>query len=109
MNRYGIGESHAMSWNKFGKVLNKLAETSPEFANRMFANINKNISGSGGEKCQQCATITCANMKTTEYNGEKRQSCGGAIHFKWLPSEFEDVRKVVAAVNEVVKSADENK
>jgi hypothetical protein len=105
MNRYAVGESHVLSWHKIGDILNKLAETSPEFADRMFANINEHISGRGGEKCNQCVSITCANMKTTEYKGEKRKSCGGAVSFKWLPSEFEDVRKVVAAVNEVVKTA----
>lgn len=26
MNRYSIGESHAMYWNRFGEVLNKLAK-----------------------------------------------------------------------------------
>jgi hypothetical protein len=108
MNRYAVGETHVMSWHKFGDVLNKLAETSPpfandKFANRMFANINEHISGRGGEKCKQCSSITCANMKTTEYNGEKRKSCGGSMQFKWRPSEFEDVRKVIAAVSEIVK------
>jgi hypothetical protein len=103
MNRYAVGESHVMSWRKFGDVLNKLAETSPEFAERMFANINEHISGRGGEKCKQCASIACSNMKTTEYNGEKRKSCGGSMQFKWLPSDFEDVRKVIAAVSEIAK------
>ena len=42
-------------------------------------------------------------MKTTEYNGEKKQSCGGSMQFKWFPSEFEDVRKVIAVVNEIIK------
>lgn len=69
----------------------------------MFSNIDENVSGRGGEKCQQCTDITCSNMKTTEYNGKKRKSCGGSMHFKWIPSDFEDVRKVLAAVNEVVK------
>ena len=103
MKRYNIGESHLMFWNNerisnFEIVLNKLAESSPEFADRMFANIND---GPGG--CKQCSTIDCYNKKTVNYNGGIKRTCSGAIPFKWLPSEFEDVRKVVAAVSEIIK------
>jgi hypothetical protein len=106
MQRYGIGESHFMFWNKervsnLGTVLNKLAESSPEFADRLFAGISEHLGGRGG--CKQCASIDCWSMKSIEYNGEIKRACKGAISFKWLQSEFEDVRKVIAAVNDVVK------
>lgn len=106
MNRYGIGESHAMSWDKLGKALEKLAEISPDFAEKMFLRLDEDISSRGGEKCNQCVFINCANMKYTEYNGKKRKSCGGYMHFKWLPSEFEDVRKIIAVVKDVIKTDD---
>ena len=102
MNRYGINESHGISWDKLGSVLYKLAETSPDFANNMFANINGHVSSRGGDKCNQCTAISCANMKSIEFDGKTRRACGGTMQFKWLPSEFENVRKVVAAVSVIV-------
>ena len=109
MRRYVFGELHQMQWvknrdGKFEQVLNRLAETSPEFADRMFANIHRNIKG---RKCQQCDSISCGNMAIVKFNGKAKQACGGSMQFQWLPSAFEDVRKVAAAVNQVVKAADE--
>lgn len=109
MNRFGIGETHTLSWNRFGDVLNKLAETSPEFADRMFANIDESVSGRGGEKCRQCTVISCANMKATEYDGETRRSCGGSMHFKWLSDDFADVRRIVAAAGGIAETADKSR
>lgn len=108
IRRYDIGELHRMKWNRgtgnFGTILNKLAESSPEFANTIFANINENISERGGERCKQCVSTECTNKEIIEYNGEKKRVCGGSMHFKWLPSEFVDVRKITEAVKEVVKT-----
>jgi hypothetical protein len=103
MNRYGIGESHAVSWDKLGRVLDALAGSSPEFAGRMFENIDAGVSSRGGEKCAQCSTIDCANMKITEFGSEKRRSCGGAMQFKWRPADFADLRKLIAAAKDIVK------
>jgi len=119
MQRHRIGESHYIGWNRywdteqnkpiwygnFGEILGKLAESSPAFANRMFDNIHRHRDGHG---CQQCAHISCANMATIEFDGNTKQACCGAMQFKWQPSDFEDVRKVVTAIFDVMQSSNDD-
>lgn len=104
MRSYDAGLLHDIAWhtgdNYIIGTLNKLAEESPEFADKIFSNIRTHIVG---RVCPECKFPNCRNAKTYEFNGKTKQSCGGALQFKWLPSEFEDVRKVVEAVSAVVK------
>lgn len=100
---HGVGEFHETNWDWMKKpdytnvILKKLAESSPEFADKLF------------EKLWDCSSPTCKRVSLNEHNGKSKIGCRSTIVFNWLPSEFEDVRKVVAAVNEVVRAANENK
>jgi hypothetical protein len=79
------------------RVLNKLAETSPEFADKMFFRMTECTncrSGTGGRGCPH-------NGQVYEYNGKKKVSCGGSFQFKMIPSDFEDLRKMITAISEV--------
>ncbi|MCL1808049.1 MAG: hypothetical protein FWG31_10160 [Oscillospiraceae bacterium] len=99
LRRISFGETHYLSWDQFNKVFAKLGQTDPAFAEKMFANVRKNITA---KKCQQCDSISCCNMKTIEYNGKSKKACAGAVQFEWTPSAFEDVRKLIQAAGEVV-------
>jgi hypothetical protein len=85
------------------ETLNKLSETSPEFAQEMFFRI-KECNGCGGT-----AGGNCINRTVYEYNGERKVSCGGSVQFKMFPLDFEDLRKVMNAINEVLIINEERK
>lgn len=112
LNISGQTMTHSMSWigyntkreqKKYGgfkkadysiDTLEKLAEVSPEFANEIFFRM---------KECAGCYGGSCMHRSHYEYKGEKKTSCGGAIHFKMFPSEFVDARKVIEAINEIVQ------
>jgi hypothetical protein len=79
------------------RIFNRLNESSPEFADKMFSQI------------KSCNNTKCNRNSIIEYKGESKQTCSSTIKFTWLSSEFENIRKVVSAANEVVKTADVNK
>lgn len=83
------------------ETLQKLAETSPEFADEMFYRIKECVVCTGGEPC--------TNKCIYEYNGKKKRGCGWCegMQFKMLPVEFADVRRVVGAIDEVLCAAAE--
>lgn len=77
------------------EVLNKLAEESPELSMEIFYRI---------QECFGC-NQDCGYRTVYEYNGKKKASCDdiqGGIHFKMFSSDFEDLRKVVKAINDIV-------
>ena len=77
--------------NLITETLNKLAETSPEFADKMESNLRK------CDGCQNCAVKT-----PYEYKGKKKISCHGLMEFAMIPSDFIDVRKVIETINEIL-------
>jgi len=108
LRRFNAGELHDIQWspphhqNYIIETLEKLAENSPEFADKIFTNnIRTHIVR---RVCGYCTFTDCHNIKSYEYNGQSKRTCGSAIQFEWTPSDFEDVRKVVTAINEVIKA-----
>lgn len=113
LNISGQTITHSMSWidyntkreqEKYGgfkkadysiATIKKLAETSPEFANEIFFRM---------KECAGCYGGHCMHTSQYEYKGVKKTSCGGAIQFKMLPSEFIDARKVIEAINKIVQA-----
>ncbi|MDR0443955.1 MAG: hypothetical protein LBH44_11165 [Treponema sp.] len=77
------------------ETLKKLAEDSPKFADEMFFRMKECVA-CGGEGAKNCI-----HNGQYEYNGRKKTSCNGNMHFKMFPSDFEDVRKIVGAINDV--------
>ncbi|HWT74889.1 MAG TPA: hypothetical protein VN258_09260 [Mobilitalea sp.] len=112
LNISGHTMTHSMGWigyntkreqEKYGgykkadysiATLEKLAETSPEFANEIFFRMKECAGCYGG----------CMHLSHYEYKGEKKISCGGSIHFKMFPSELADARKVIEAINEIAQA-----
>lgn len=76
--------------DRMEEALKKLAETSPEHAERMFNNLAECIG------CCRCAVKT-----PYEFNGKKKLTCHGAMEFKMCVSDFEDVRAFIGAVNKL--------
>ena len=77
------------------EALNKLSEESPELTAEIFYRIRE---------CFGC-NQNCDYRASYEYNGKKKASCddiNGGIHFKMFSSDFEDLRKFVTAINDVM-------
>jgi len=94
-----------------GETLEKLAETSPEFAQRMFDNLGECFGCAcrlGVQNpCKLDGCVLCdkayGNCPTLiQYNGKKKVACHGRMEFKMIPSDFADVRKVIGAINDLL-------
>lgn len=72
-------------------TLKKLAETSPEFAERMFSNLSECI-----------ACCPCLVKTLYEFNCKKKLACHGIMEFKMCVSDFEDVRTFINTINELL-------
>lgn len=93
---YIITSSKPEFWHRKADMmeatLNKLAETSPEFAERMFINLTE---------CIACSS-RCAVKTLYEFNGKKKLTCHGGMEFKMCISDFEDVRTFIKTLNELL-------
>lgn len=81
------------------EALNKLAEESPELASKIFFRIRECFG------CEQ----NCGYRAIYEYNEMKKMSCDdifGGIYFKMLPSDFEDLRKYISVLKDVLVTID---
>ena len=90
--------------DKFGRqkadyteeTLTKLAEESPVFAEGIFSHIRE---------CFGCAP-NCIHSALYKHNGKSKLSCTdilGGIHFKMIPSDFDDVKKIINVIIELSK------
>lgn len=73
------------------ETLEKLAETSPEFAVRMFSNLTECI-----------ACCPCIVKTLYKFNGKKKLACHGIMEFKMCVSDFEDVRTFINTINHLL-------
>jgi ferredoxin len=73
-------------------TLDKLAETSPDIAQRMFDNLEECIA------CGQCAIKT-----RYTFQGKDKWTCHGRVGLKMSISDFEDARAFIRTVNELVR------
>jgi len=103
IREFGVGNYITTTWvnstkkmDLFGSIYAKLAEKSPEYAEAVFSRT---------QICdpQHDGARDCDRRVTIEFNGKSRRVCAGKSHFDMSPSGFEDVRNMVAALNEVVK------
>ena len=75
-------------------VIDKLAESSPEFAEKIFS------------KLQRCDPHgrECGQRTKVELMGKSKYVCAGKAHYKMTPSDFEDAKKFIAAVSAFIKA-----
>ena len=93
-----------------GKTLEKLAETSPEFAERMYDNLIECFGCGCAGRPKPCDLDGCVHCNggrdgcTTliEYNGKKKAIYHGRMWFKMTPSDFADARKVIGTINDIL-------
>ncbi|QUI24832.1 hypothetical protein HZI73_22135 [Vallitalea pronyensis] len=75
--------------DKMMATLNKLRETSPEFADRMFINL---------KECIACHP-SCSVKTVYTYNETSKCTCHGSMLFKMSIADFEDVRHFIHTAN----------
>jgi len=75
------------------KIISKLAETDPDFADEIFSRA-KDCTGCNGKGNGQ----GCMNNNIVEYNGKKKINCALTVQFKMIPSDFNDVKELINAV-----------
>ena len=75
------------------KFLNKLTESDPGFAGEIFLRA-KDCTGCNGKN----NGTGCTNNNIVEYNGKKKINCALTVQFKMIPSDFDDVKKVITAI-----------
>jgi len=99
IREYGVGKRHELHWvqsktkpDRTNEVFKKMAEFSPEFAEKIFAKLK--ICSPHKRDCDLRTTI--------EFNGEARQVCRSKIPFKMHPQEFEDLKMVVKAAAKII-------
>jgi len=92
------------------KTLAKLAETSPEFAERMYNNLEECLGCACRGVPKTCNLDGCIICKKSfglcptliTYNGKKMSACHGRMAFKMTPSDFADAREVIDTINDIV-------
>ena len=99
---YGVRGHHQTYWVQSAKkpdrtdeIFGKLAESSSEFAEKIFKKL---------EICNPHSRV-CKQRTKVKLKSKLVNVCMGKTNYKMLPEEFENVRKVVAAASEVVKAA----
>jgi hypothetical protein len=93
---YEIREYGALGWHRAhfikkpeytGRVLDKIAESSPDLADRLFAEL---------QACDPHAR-ECARRTPVVFKGAEKSTCAGNMNFRWSPEGFGDLRRAVAA------------
>lgn len=74
-------------------MLHKLAETSPEFAEKMFHAL---------KECVACGYDQCSARTIYEYGGKKKATCHGKMEFNMNIPNFMDIRQMIATIEELV-------
>lgn len=93
------------------ETLQRLSETSPEFAERMYDNLTECTGCACGGNSKPCGLDGCVHCghKTDwfcstliEYNGRKKATCHGKMEFTATSSDFADARKVIEIINDIL-------
>lgn len=79
--------------NRMEETLNRLAHTSPDFAERMFSNL---------DDCVGCYR-NCLAKTPYQFHDRRRTACHGKLKFKMGASGFADVRAFVEEINRLVR------
>ena len=96
----GVGEEHETRWVQSTKkpdltnqVMQRLNETSPEFATEMFNKL---------QVCDPAHKPVCVRRTEVELNNESKFVCMSKIQLPIIPETFEDLRKYIEVVSAVV-------
>lgn len=79
------------------RFLSKLEETEPDLAGEIFFRMYE-------LHCSSCrGNHSCNHYNPTEYKGRKKNNCQHIVQFKMIPSDFDDVKKVLNAIIAIAK------
>jgi rubredoxin len=79
--------------NRMEDVLEYIARGDSDFARRMFANLEECIGGYGPG---------CLAKTPYKFEGVKKICCHGKMYFKMTVSDFNDVKRFIGALNEII-------
>lgn len=98
---YIITSSKPEDWHrkddKMEATLERLSQSAPETAERMFTNLNECIG------CCKCAVKT-----PYEFKNKKKVACHGIMMLKMSTTDFQDVRKFIEIINELTIEEERN-
>jgi len=102
IREFGVGENHETRWVQSAKkpdltnrVIQKLNETSPELAEKMFNKL---------QVCNPTHKPVCPQRTDVALNNETRFVCMSKIRHEMFPEEFEDVKQYISALSDVIKN-----
>jgi len=85
------------------EILQKLAETSPDFAAEMFEKLHREYN-----LCPKCTLKNggagCRHATKYELNGKVKYHCG-SFNFQWTVEDFENTRKLMKFIAEVLNTS----
>ncbi len=88
----GKPETWGRKADNMENTLNHIAKNDSHFANKLFNSLYKCIGGYGPG---------CRGKTIYTFDGRKVVACHGKLHFNMNLSEFDDVKRFIAAVNEI--------
>jgi len=95
--KYETNGVHILNWvqkpnrtDYTSEILNEIAETSPDFATKLF------------DSLLVCGKTTCGRNTVVDYNGQSKTTCASSIRFKWTQSEMDEVREYIATASNVI-------
>ena len=111
---YQIKTSHHLLWHRttamLGFYINNSGERTDEFNVEFLKKIKPELAGEIFNRmyeihCGSCrGNHSCAHYNITEYNGCKKNNCQHIIMFKMIPTDFDDVKKVIEVIMDMAKT-----
>jgi hypothetical protein len=94
--KYEPNGTHLLNWvqkpnrpDYTSEILNEITESSPEFADKLFNSL------------KSCGKTTCERNSVVAYKGQSKTTCASSMHFKWTPSEMDEVREYITKASNV--------
>jgi hypothetical protein len=72
------------------EILDELSETSPEFADKLFADL------------LDCGNTDCGRNASIRYKGQSKTTCANTMNFKWMSAEMSEVREYITLANDII-------
>jgi hypothetical protein len=95
--KYEPDGKHMINWiqkpsrrDYTSEILDELSETSPELADKLFADL------------LDCGNTSCGRNAAINYKGQSKTTCANTMNFKWTPSEMSEVREYITLANDII-------
>jgi len=95
--KYESGGTHVINWiqkpnrpDYTSEILHELAETSSEFADKLFDSLSN------------CGNTPCGRNAIVVYKGQSKTTCASSIHFGWTQPEMDEAREYITMASRIV-------